>query len=358
MRLKFNARKRLGDFYLNMDFESNNNVLGVFGPSGSGKSTMLRILAGLIIPEEGEIVFNGKTIFSRQEKINIPPEQRRIGYIFQEPLLFPHLNVKSNLFYGYKRNRHRNIEVDEVINILSLKTLLERMPYYLSGGEIQRVLIARALLCSPELLVMDEPFTSLDYQLKDRIFAYLEKIMKHFKIPLIYVSHSINEIMRLTDRIVVVKNGRNIAYGSINEVIDRQLIYNLIKSGRIINLLEGEIIKFTPAGITEVSCYGNIFKVRLSEKPATDKLLLKISAKEVILSRNRIDGVSARNIIKGRVIRIAAVENNLLCHVDIGKEIIVEITAEAREELGLSVGAEVYCLIKSNAIQVASLDDL
>lgn len=356
MNLEFSAQKKLGSFDFNLDFKSTDRVLGIFGPSGNGKSTLLKVLSGLITPEEGEITVNGKTFFSKQKKINLSPNERKIGYIFQEPLLFPHLNVKSNLLYGYKRTKEKKIHFDEVAELLALKPLLKRMPYFLSGGETQRVLIGRALLTSPDLLILDEPLSALDFQLKDRIFTYLDKIISRYQIPLIYVSHSLNEIMRLTDKVLVLKEGKNIAYGNILEVIDSQLTYNMLKTNPIINHLEGEIAQFIPNGMTEVNCYGKTFKIRLAEKPATNRLLLKISSKEIILSCNKLEGISARNLIQGKIVRLAPVENNLLCHINIGKEIIVEITHDAKKELNLTEGVEVYCLIKSNSIQVGELE--
>ncbi|MGC8603061.1 MAG: molybdenum ABC transporter ATP-binding protein [Desulfomonilaceae bacterium] len=202
--------KELGVFSMNVEFSSENSgITAIFGPSGSGKTSIVNMVAGLLKPDEGLIYLDGKPLFDSKKRINVPPEKRRLGYIFQDDRLFPHLSVKSNLTYGMKLipKKDRRFGFENVVNLLDLQGLLYRRPAKLSGGEKQRVAIGRALLTSPSLLLMDEPLSSLDGRRKAEILPFVSEMQKRFNIPALYVSHSTEEILAIADRVIVIQSG-------------------------------------------------------------------------------------------------------------------------------------------------------
>ncbi len=218
--LQATLHKKLAANDIRVNFSvKGNGILALYGPSGSGKTSVINMLAGLLKPSSGKIIFNGEWIYNSYLKIDIPSEKRRFGYVFQEGRLFPHFSVRTNLNYGRKlvRNDRRKICFDEVIHLLRIEKLLHRFPGKLSGGEKQRVAIGRALLMSPNLLLMDEPLASLDLKMKQELLPFISEISKTMSVPIIYVSHSLEEIRQLTDDILIVKNGLAVKKRTINE---------------------------------------------------------------------------------------------------------------------------------------------
>jgi molybdate transport system ATP-binding protein len=206
---EFQARIRLGDFQLDSAFASKARVTALFGPSGSGKSTILRLIAGLLRPEEGRIVLDGRVVFDSAAGVDVPTHLRRVGLVFQDGLLFPHMSVRQNLLYGpWARRLGRPAALDRTVAILDLAKLLDRAPRTLSGGERQRVAIGRALLSDPAVMLMDEPVTAIDQERRAEILPFLEMLTRESPTPLLYVSHAMAEIERLTGDIVYVKDGR------------------------------------------------------------------------------------------------------------------------------------------------------
>lgn len=211
-------QKRQGAFSLDVGFQTEGTgVTALFGPSGAGKTSIVNMVAGLVKPDAGHIVVNQRRLFDSALSVNLPPEKRRIGYIFQDGRLLPHLNVRSNLVYGMRRvpPDKRFVSVDQVVSLLGIAPLLERRPAKLSGGEKQRVAIGRALLTSPDLLLMDEPLASLDAARKAEVLPFLSRLSREFSIPTLYVSHSMAEIRQLADRLVTIENGRVTDVGPI-----------------------------------------------------------------------------------------------------------------------------------------------
>jgi molybdate transport system ATP-binding protein len=207
--LDIDIQLRRGDFQLDAKLHSTALVTGLFGPSGAGKSSLLQGIAGLVKPQRGHIVIAGERLFCSVSHINIAPHQRRIGVVFQDALLFPHLSVRNNLLYGYRRlpETERRLSLATIASILELSALLDKSPQHLSGGEKQRVGLGRALLSSPRLLLLDEPLASLDERLKQQILPFLLRIRDDLHIPMLYVSHSLAEIHYLTDHIVAIQPG-------------------------------------------------------------------------------------------------------------------------------------------------------
>ncbi|MBC8367115.1 molybdenum ABC transporter ATP-binding protein [bacterium] len=206
--LELKLRFRRGPFNLELDTTLDQRVTAFFGPSGCGKTTLLNLIAGLARPESGRILLAGETLFDSEAGIDLPPERRRVGYLFQEGRLFPHLNVSGNLRYGLRRSKDGGALFEEVVEVLELHNLLHRQAQQLSGGEKQRAALGRALLRAPCLLLLDEPLASLDEDLKGRILPFLARTVGHFDLPMIYVSHSSAELRSLADHVKLLENGK------------------------------------------------------------------------------------------------------------------------------------------------------
>jgi len=207
--LEFSARLALGDFRLDAAFEGAERVTALFGPSGAGKSTILRLIAGLLRPDDGRIVLAGHTVFDSATGLNLPARKRRVGLVFQDGLLFPHMSVRQNLLYGpWARRAPKPAAFDRTVEILDIAKLLDRAPRRLSGGERQRVAIGRALLSDPAVLLMDEPVSAVDQERRAEILPHLASLTQEFPIPMIYVSHAIEEVERLADKVVRIRDGR------------------------------------------------------------------------------------------------------------------------------------------------------
>jgi molybdate transport system ATP-binding protein len=205
--LDIHIRFQRDDFEIEFKHQLSSHITGLFGPSGSGKSTILSLIAGILTPQEGHIKLDETTLFDSSKGINTPSFKRKVAMIFQEHRLFPHLKVISNLRYGYDLipNNDRKFEINSIIDLLELSEHLGKLPHELSGGEAQRVALGRGLLMSPNLLLLDEPLTSLDQRLKDQIIPYLERVIQDIDIPMIYVSHDKNEIEQISE--VIIKLG-------------------------------------------------------------------------------------------------------------------------------------------------------
>jgi molybdate transport system ATP-binding protein len=209
--LEFRCRLHYASgFALDAEWSTDTSVIALYGPSGSGKTTILSLIAGLRTPESGHIRLGERTLYDSASAVNLPPEARRVGYVFQHHLLFPHLSVRENLLYGWKRRAAsaRSIEPTAVIDVLELGDVLERRPATLSGGQAQRVALGRALLCTPELLLLDEPLASIDDELRAQVLGYIEQVLAKWSIPTVYVSHDASEVRRLAGAIVHVRHGQ------------------------------------------------------------------------------------------------------------------------------------------------------
>ncbi len=234
--LKVSIIKLQGAFSVNASFvDDGTGITALFGRSGAGKTSVINMIAGLVRPDEGHISVHGKTFFDSETKIDIPTHKRRFGYIFQDGRLFPHLSVKSNLTYGMKlvRPSERYVEFEQVVELLGIGHLLERRPSKLSGGEKQRVAIGRSLLTSPQLLLMDEPLASLDDERKCEVLPFIARLPKAFSVPILYVSHSVDEIITLADRVVIMDSGSTVAVGPTPTLLDRLSMNGM--SGRTAN---------------------------------------------------------------------------------------------------------------------------
>ena len=353
--LRLKLQRRVAAFALDIDLECGYPVTAVFGPSGAGKTSLLNTIAGLVRPDAGEISIDGQTLFSTDQRINLAPEKRGIGYVFQQDLLFPHLSVEGNLRYGRDLlpAAARRFELSQIVDLLEIGSLLTRRPVHLSGGERQRVALGRALLSSPRLLLMDEPLASLDQGLKSRIIPYLRHIRDDLQIPILYVSHSVAEILELTGRVIVLDKGRAIAHGDFFKIATDPAVLPLVEEHGFENVLVVEIVAAdAQRGVCEVLCHKQSLKIPYCDQPVGRRLFVGIRADDIILARNRPEGLSVRNALQGTISEIANMDGKQLLYIDVGRRLAAKTTLDAVEELGLKVGDEVYCLVKTHSIRI------
>lgn len=353
--IQIDVRKALASFDLRVDVECRYPVTALFGPSGSGKTTLLHMIAGLVQPDAGEIRVDGEVLYSSTSGVDLPPERRRIGTVFQDSLLFPHMTVAANLRFGFDLtpSAGRRFTIDRIVDLLQVGSLLDRKPASLSGGERQRVSLGRAILMSPRLLLMDEPLASLDARLKERIMPYLRHIRTDLEIPILYVSHSVSEILQLTGQVIVLEKGEVLAHGDFFDIVHEPGVLPVAESHGFENVLPVEVVRSDAAsGVTIVRFGEQELKAPYSDHPPGRRVFIGMRANDLILSRGRPEGLSIRNAFDGRIVRLPDGDGTQLVTVDIGKRIVAEVTREAVEELGLKVGEQVVCLIKTHSIRV------
>ena len=339
---------------LTLEQSTAGTVAGLFGPSGSGKSTLLGILAGTIKPDRGRIVVNGRCLLDTARGVDIPIHQRRVGLVFQDSKLFPHLTVKGNLQYGFKllAEADQRFGFDQIVNLLELEPLLQHRPSQLSGGEKQRVALGRALLASPGLLLLDEPLASLDERLKQQILPFLRRVKEQLGVPMIYVSHNINEILDLTRQLAVIDHGTILAHGDFHDMITSDKLLSLANSLGPDNALSVELTgKSEELGYCIASNGDNVLFLPYTEAPVGARFSVVIPASNIALSRKKISGISIQNQIPGTVSAIRIVNHRALVTVDAGSMLIAEITAKALHDLKIKIHDPVYCLIKTQAIR-------
>ncbi len=344
-----------GGFQMDLAFASDRPVTALFGPSGSGKTSILRAIAGFLRPSRGRIELAGETLLDTGAGFYLPPERRRLGMVFQDHLLFPHLSVEANLRYGRRRRgrAHRPVDLARVVEVLQIGPLLKRYPRNLSGGEKQRVALGRALLCSPRLLLMDEPLASLDADLKAKVLAYLEQAVAEWRIPVLYVTHSQAEVRRLAGWVVVVENGRVVASGTPEDAFSRPETLGWKNSVGPVNLLRLEEVKKTgdrAAGLVG----GQRVQLPPERLPRQSPVFVQFSPIDVTLSRGDVPGLSARNHLRGHVRQLVPLNSAVFVAVDVGQLIWAEVTPEAVADLALQPGSEVTCLLKVHSLEVVS----
>lgn len=359
--LDVHIKRRQGNFLIDTVFQSEEvGVTALFGCSGAGKTSVINMIAGLSRPDQGHIVVNEHRLFDSEAGIDLPPEERRIGYIFQEGRLFPHLSVRANLTYGMRLApaRQRYVDFDEVIHLLGIEHLTERRPARLSGGEKQRVAIGRALLTSPSLLLMDEPLASLDEARKNEVLPFIARLSKRFSIPIIYVSHSFEEIFALADALVVLDAGRTAATGAIEEVVHRREVQHLIgyaESGAMLSTVVES--HDDERGLSLLRFCGGTLKVPRLNSPAGTGIRIRIKARNVVLTLVPPQQISVQNILPATVKQIYTGDGPLVdVHLDIGCPLSARITHSALADLSLEPGRQVFALIKGVSVSHASFE--
>ena len=345
---------RQGDFTLHAQLTLAEPVNGLFGPSGCGKSTLLRAIAGLIRPQRGFIHFDGEPLFDAVQGINVPPHRRRVGLVFQDSQLFPHLSVENNLLYGFSLlpMAARRFRLTQIVDLLDIGPLLKRRPRHLSGGERQRVALGRTLLASPRLLLLDEPLSALDEGRKQQILPFLRRVRDELGLPMLYVSHAINEILALTPSIAVMDQGRILGQGLFAELIRQDHLLGLARSLGLENVLRVTVARHEPEiGSTTVRYDHHELHLPLSALPPGSETWIALRAADVALALEPIRGITIQNQVAGRLMSLRRVADRMIAEVDIGVPILAEVTIKAIRDLGLQEGDTVYCLFKARAWQ-------
>lgn len=347
-RLRFDCRLTYASgFKLDAAFEAGDGVTGLLGPSGSGKSTILALIAGLLRPAAGCIYLADRVLVDTAAGVFLPPPQRRIGVVFQDHLLFPHMSVEQNLRFGLGRPAARSLDFGRVAAILEIGDLLPRRPATLSGGQRQRVALGRALLRGPELLLMDEPLTGLEEDLKDRILTYLERAVAEWRIPTLFISHDLADVRRLAEQVVILEAGRVQALLPNGPNLDRALLQHPPGGLGLINLLK--VIALRRVGEHLEGKVGDQL-LYLPFDPEASGAYVQFSPRDVILSREHVTGLSVRNQLQGRVRELVAVRGRTFVAVDVGQFLWAEVTSQAAAELRIEPGMAITCLIKTAAM--------
>ncbi len=339
---------RFPGFELSAQLELGDGVTGIFGPSGAGKSTLLEILAGLRAPDEGSVSIGGTKVFDRAAGIDVAPERRNIGYVFQEARLFPHLSVRSNLLYGWRlRQPHqRSITPERIVELLELEQLLDRPVQGLSGGEAQRLALGRALLCSPRLLLLDEPVSALDAGLRRSVLGFLARIRDELAVPILYVSHALSEIQELTSRVVVMDRGEVLAHGDVFEALRDERCFELATRLGLESVLEVKV-RAHEKDVTAVTLAAHDLVVPKSDLQAGEQAYIAVRPQDVMVAREVPQGLSARNALRGTITQLVELGDRWLLTADVGQLIRAEITSGSVDALGLERGTEVVLLVKT-----------
>lgn len=352
MTLEVEISQTLGAFELNATFRSAGPLTALFGPSGSGKTTLVNFIGGLARPAKGRIVADGRVLVDTAAGIFVPMHRRRMGYVFQDARLFPHLTVSQNLRYGrfFAPVAERYADFDQVVGLLGIGHLLDRRPAGLSGGERQRVAIGRALIASPKLILMDEPLASLDEARKAEILPYIERLRDETRIPIVYVSHSIAEVSRLASDVVMMSGGKVLTVGSVAEIMPRLDLLPAEDRGETGALVELELAgQEEEFGLSLLSSSGGEWRLPRIDAAIGTKLRVRVRARDVMIATERPGHISALNVLTGRIAEIAEGEGaDALVTVDCGADrLFARVTRRSVQHLQLASGRPVFAVIKS-----------
>lgn len=367
-RLRVDTRRRLGGLEHRADFDLPlAGLTALFGTSGAGKSTLVNLIAGLLRPEAGRIVVGDTVFFDAARGIDLPVHRRALGIVFQDARLFPHLTVRANLRYGLERAGERarapRVPFDAVVALLGLEALLERRPHTLSGGERQRVALGRALLAQPRLLLMDEPLASLDAPRKAEVLPYIERLRDEFDLPILYVSHAVDEVLRLASALVLVERGTVVGAGALTEVLEHPAAAALRGGTDAGALVYGVVRDHDPRyALSTLACGGFVLRVPRLALAAGTRVRLRIPAREVALALSPPVDLSISNRIEGRIEQLVQrpeppAAAHLEVRVRVGPDTVltVAVTHESAARLALAPGLRCWCLVKSVALHADAL---
>jgi molybdate transport system ATP-binding protein len=354
--LKVNVLKRREGFTLDATFEAPTpGVVALFGPSGCGKTTTIDIISGLLRADQARIELDGTVLEDTAARVHVAPEARRIGYVFQEGRLFPHMSVLSNLRYGMTRARRyggQGVDLEQIASLLGLERLLDRRPHQLSGGEKQRVSLGRALLSQPRMLLLDEPLAALDAARRDEVLPYLERLRDNFSIPMVYVSHQFDEVLRLATHVVLLDAGRVLAQGSLSEICLLPVLRALVGPDSVGAVLDGVVTHVdATAGMAALNVGHGKLNVSARDVNVGDRLRVQLLARDIILATEAPRALSVRNELQGTVVTLTEDEDDaLLVTVDVGgANLLSRVTRAAASALGLRTGLAVWVLVKAIA---------
>lgn len=356
--LKIDARKQLAAFEWQGQLDVQPGVTALFGQSGAGKTSLVKMIAGLLAPDEGEITIGETCVFANPGGVNLPPERRPVSVVFQDGRLFPHLTVRANLRYGRRLRKQTTPApaLQEIVELLNLESLLHRRPMSLSGGEQQRVALGRALLAAPDVLLLDEPLAGLDPERRGEVLGYLERMKKEKERVTVYVTHRMEEVVRLADRLALIHRGVVRATGDPVELLGKPELQMLTGQDAAGALLSCRIEQREDAhGLSRLSCSGNALylpRLPLSEGP---RVLVQVRAGDVSLSLEPPRQSSVLNVMRGRVERIVDEDGAFAdVVVDVGQTLWARVTHRSVRELGLVPGAGVYAAIKAASLYSAN----
>ena len=349
--LSVEIERRVGDFRLAASFQTGEGVTALFGRSGAGKTSVVNAIAGILRPDRGHIDISGETVFDAGRGIDVPTPRRRIGYVFQEGRLFPHLSVRQNLGYAGLFSRGMpEAEFKRVVELLGLRDLLDRRPGNLSGGEKQRVAIGRALLSSPRLLLLDEPLASLDTRRRNEILQYIELMRNEVRVPIVYVSHSVEEVVRIADTVVLLSGGEVLAVGPAEEVMGRPDSFageGTFEGGAVIEakVLEQDI----ELDLATLAFDGGTLTVTNVDALIGEPVRVRIRARDVSIALDRPRRISIQNVLSGRIVAVGPEHSGIVdVAIAVGGTVFrSRITARAARQLEIAPGLEVYVLVKA-----------
>ena len=357
--MEISVRRKQGSFSIDAFFQgAASGVTALYGSSGSGKTSIVNMVAGLTRPDAGRIAINGLCLFDSAKGIDLPPEKRRIGYIFQDGRLLPHLSVRSNLTYGMHRTPvdRRFVDFDQVVDLLGIGHLLHRRPAMLSGGEKQRVAIGRALLTSPAMLLMDEPLASLDGARKAEVLPFIMRLGREFAIPILYVSHAMDEILNLATHMVIMEEGRILACGNLEDLLlrsDLHAYFGRDESGSVISTtVDNPEDSF---GLAHLRFGDKILKVQGIQAAPGTVARVRIQASHVAIALEPPSRTSLQNIFPGKICEILDTGSHFVdVRLDIGCILWARITRQSFLCLDLKPGRPVFALIKSVAVSLGT----
>ncbi len=354
MNLKLNIFLRQGAFVLDAELRIQDQVVGFFGPSGAGKSTMLHLLSGLKRPQKGHIVLGGKTLCDIENRIYVPPEKRDIGVVFQEARLFPHLNVEENILFGV-RNRMEGSFLEAVIDTLEIGHLLKRVICHLSGGEKQRVALARALIRKPRLLLLDEPFSAIDVNLRAMLLPFISRVRQEFKCPMIIISHDLPDLLCLTNALVIFNEGKILGYGNCSDLVFDPQCSRLIKHAGIYATFDAKVTSVDPQSGSVAFCpedNGQAIRAPYKEgvRPGMN-VKARLRPEDVVLASEQADFITSQNQLKATIVRVRYFEDEVLLELDAGFKILSGITHKAAKQFEVAAGKVIWIMFKSLAVE-------
>jgi molybdate transport system ATP-binding protein len=363
MSLRVAVEKRFESFALDVKFDAPTpGIVALFGPSGCGKSTTINIIAGLLMPDRGEVSLDGDVLLDTRRQVALAAERRGIGYVFQDARLFPHLHVAANLAFAQRRARRAPyVSLERVLALLDLEPLMSRRVHQLSGGERQRVAIGRALLSQPRLLLLDEPLSALDRDRRQEVLPYLETLRDQLSIPMIYVSHQFDEVLRLATHIVLMQSGTVAAEGGITQMSLDPKLRALIGPDAVGAVIDGTVLgEDAASGLTRVKVGNGEIKVEAARLAAGTRMRVQLLARDVIVSTRMPQYLSVRNSLPGVVTAIddggsgrSGDVGSDLVSIDIGAgaSILARVTRAATRELELAVGTPAWALVKAVSLR-------
>jgi molybdate transport system ATP-binding protein len=351
---KERRRDAVSPFVLDVSLAIAPGITILFGPSGAGKSTLLDCLAGLVRPDAGRIAIGEQALFDSAGRANLPPQKRRIAYVFQSLALFPHMSVEENVSYGlaYLQGQERRARVGEILAAFRVENLKTRKPGEISGGEKQRVALARSLVTLPRLLLLDEPLTGLDAALKAAIVEDLRAWNAAQRIPILYVTHTREEVDALGERVIAMDHGRVVSAGTPQEVLDAPRRKRLAQAAGFENLLGGTVIDVREAdGVMRVRLEASAseIEVPLGYAAAGDRVRVAIRAGDILLATEPPKGLSARNVLPGRIVSLDRRGNMVVARVACGVVFTVHVTPGAARALELAPERQVWLVLKTHS---------